>query len=123
MNWSVGCTSELDLFLIKEQEMTSFTAMFCFGLSLFLMFHVMEAYDPTKGFISLPFNTSVYRIQKPYNKQENQRYSFKNGVHKLWVFANDKPHTTSSHTKPRTEIAIRVSVIFTNTSILRKYIY
>lgn len=86
--------------------MTSFTAMFCFGLSLFLMFHVMEAYDPTKGFISLPFNTSVYRIQKAYDKQENQRYSFKNGVHKLWVFANDKPHTTISHTKPRTEIAI-----------------
>ena len=31
------------------------------------------------------------------------------GVHKLWVFSTDKPHTLTSQTKPRTEIAILVS--------------
>ncbi|KAL1831376.1 hypothetical protein DCAR_0101348 [Daucus carota subsp. sativus] len=87
--------------------MASFLALLCFGLSQFLMFQFMAASDPTKGFVSLPFNTSVYRIQRPYDKKENQRYSFKNGVHKFWVFANDKPHTTTSHTKPRTELAVQ----------------
>uniref|UniRef100_A0A7N0T9L8 Alginate lyase 2 domain-containing protein n=1 Tax=Kalanchoe fedtschenkoi TaxID=63787 RepID=A0A7N0T9L8_KALFE len=29
------------------------------------------------------------------------------GVHKLWVFATDKPHSPASHTHPRTEIRIK----------------
>ncbi|CAA3010325.1 Hypothetical predicted protein [Olea europaea subsp. europaea] len=77
---------------------------------LLLLVHQASSWgplDPTKSFISLPFNRSYYHIQKPYDVPENQRYSFKNGVHRLWVFATDKPHTITSQTKPRTEIAIQ----------------
>ncbi|KAK6150567.1 hypothetical protein DH2020_015499 [Rehmannia glutinosa] len=42
--------------------------------------------DPTKGFISQYLNESNLVVQRPYDiVSENQRYSFKNGVHKLWV--------------------------------------
>ncbi|KAI4374180.1 hypothetical protein MLD38_012204 [Melastoma candidum] len=62
--------------------------------------------DPTKGFEILPFNKSYYHIQKPYDVPLDQRYSFVHGIHKCWVYATDKPHTPTSKTKPRTEIAI-----------------
>ncbi|XP_030535012.1 citrate-binding protein-like [Rhodamnia argentea] len=62
--------------------------------------------DPTQGFVSLPLNRSNYNIQKPYDVPEDQRYSFSDGVHKCWVYSTDKPHTRTSLTKPRTEIAI-----------------
>ncbi|KAK1371585.1 citrate-binding protein-like [Heracleum sosnowskyi] len=83
-------------------------ALICIALSqLLLLLANANDVNPTKGFISLPFNTSFYHIQKPYNKRVNQRYSFVKGVHKFWVFANDKPHTTTSKTHPRTEMAIQ----------------
>ncbi|KDO53385.1 hypothetical protein CISIN_1g048505mg [Citrus sinensis] len=62
--------------------------------------------DPTHGFTELPLNTSNYQIQKPYNLPLCNRYSFVNGVHKLWVYSTDKPLSKSSPTKPRTEISI-----------------
>ncbi|KAA8530990.1 hypothetical protein F0562_005720 [Nyssa sinensis] len=62
--------------------------------------------DPTEGFISLPLNQSNLVIQRPYDVPEDQRYSFVDGVHKLWVFRTDKPHTPTSKTGPRTEIRI-----------------
>ncbi|KAK6125739.1 hypothetical protein DH2020_040513 [Rehmannia glutinosa] len=63
--------------------------------------------DPTKGFISQYLNESNLVVQRPYDiVSENQRYSFKNGVHKLWVLNTDKPHTPVSKTNPRTEIRI-----------------
>ncbi|GMP79849.1 hypothetical protein CsSME_00035201 [Camellia sinensis var. sinensis] len=37
-----------------------------------------------------------------------KRYSYDNGVRKLWVYADDKPHDPTSSTQPRTEIRIRV---------------
>ncbi|KAL3721557.1 hypothetical protein ACJRO7_033971 [Eucalyptus globulus] len=64
--------------------------------------------DPTQGFVSLPFNRSYYHIQKPYDVPEDQRYSFSNGIHKCWVYSTDKPHSLSSRTEPRTEIAIQL---------------
>ncbi|PIN26894.1 hypothetical protein CDL12_00343 [Handroanthus impetiginosus] len=63
--------------------------------------------DPTEGFVLQHLNSSNLVIQRPYDVPENQRYSFKNGVHKLWVFKTDKPHTPTSKTNPRTEIRIR----------------
>ncbi|KAL0378397.1 UNVERIFIED_CONTAM: Citrate-binding protein [Sesamum radiatum] len=63
--------------------------------------------DPTKGFISQHLNQSNLVIQRPYDVPEDERYSFKNGVHKLWVFKTDKPHTPTSKTNPRTEIRVR----------------
>ncbi|KAI3665116.1 hypothetical protein L6452_43734 [Arctium lappa] len=66
-----------------------------------------EAIDTTLGFVSQPLNQSNFDIQKPYNVPLHQRYSFSNGVHKLWVFKTDKPHSKSSKTSPRSEIRIR----------------
>ncbi|XP_010027728.1 citrate-binding protein [Eucalyptus grandis] len=81
------------------------------GLSLaYLMPHQVDAQtqtDPTEGFKSLPLTQSNFAVQRPYDVPVDQRYSFKDGVHKLWVFDTDKPHSTTSETKPRTEIRIR----------------
>ncbi|CAI0436507.1 unnamed protein product [Linum tenue] len=62
--------------------------------------------DTTLGFTDLPFNTSYYHLHKPYDLPETQRYSFAGGVHRLWVYATDKPYRRGSPTKPRTELMI-----------------
>lgn len=85
---------------------------FCLMIS-FLQLILLQALAwgpdvPTQGFVSLPFNRSFYHIQKPYDVPEDQRYSFVDGIHKCWVYSTDKPHTTTSQTMPRTEIAIQV---------------
>ncbi|GLJ30114.1 hypothetical protein SUGI_0595580 [Cryptomeria japonica] len=59
---------------------------------------------PTDGFTAQDF---TFDIQKPYDKSVDQRYTFINDVHTMWVFSNDKPHTPSSNTKPRTEMRFR----------------
>ncbi|XP_027075762.1 citrate-binding protein-like [Coffea arabica] len=91
--------------------MTSFSSTFLqFAILQFLLYKLLSCEgpkDPSKGFISLPFNTSFYHIQKPYDVPVDQRYKFVDGVHYLWVFSTDKPHTPTSHTKPRTEIGIQ----------------
>ncbi|KAK1423616.1 hypothetical protein QVD17_18921 [Tagetes erecta] len=66
-----------------------------------------EPIDTTLGFVSLPLNQSTFHIQKPYDVPLEQRYSFSKGVHKLWVIKTDKPHSKTSHTRARTEIAIQ----------------
>ncbi|KAJ9170259.1 hypothetical protein P3X46_018381 [Hevea brasiliensis] len=83
-----------------------------FFLAIILQIAIQQSlawghFDPTKGFISLPFNRSYYHIQKPYDLPEDQRYSFINGVHKCWVYSADKPHSLTSRTPARTEIAIQ----------------
>ncbi|CAN6687005.1 unnamed protein product [Malus baccata var. baccata] len=50
--------------------------------------------DPTDGF-------------KPYDVPLEERYSFVNGVRRLWVYADDKPHDPNSQTQPRTEVRMR----------------
>lgn len=67
------------------------------------------AIDPTEGFVSLNLKPSDFSVQKPYDVPTDERYSFQNGIHKLWVYSTDKPHTPTSKTKPRTEIRILVS--------------
>lgn len=62
--------------------------------------------DPTEGFISLPLNQSSYHIEKPYDVPLDQRYQFTDGVHRLWVYSTDKPHTRTSQTKARTELTM-----------------
>ena len=64
--------------------------------------------DPTNGFVAVPLTESNFEIQKPYDVPVEQRYSFVNGVRRLWVYADDKPHDPNSRTQPRTEIRIRV---------------
>ncbi|CAN0839797.1 Citrate-binding protein [Linum grandiflorum] len=62
--------------------------------------------DPTIGFTNLPFNSSHYKIHKPYDVPETQRHSFVDGVHRLWVYSTDHPFSKGSPTNPRTEIMI-----------------
>ncbi|CAI0376740.1 unnamed protein product [Linum tenue] len=78
----------------------------CLFHLLAILLPCQSAHDPTKSFVSLPFNPSYYHIQSPYNLPEKKRYNFVNGVHKCWVYSTDKPHSRTSRTKPRTEIAI-----------------
>lgn len=70
-----------------------------------------EPIDTTLGFVSQPLGRSNFRIQKPYDLPVDQRYSFIKGVHKLWVFKTDKPHSRKSKTNPRTEIRIQVKIL------------
>lgn len=77
-------------------------------LALFEQVYSSKDVDLTKGFASVPLNSSNFEIQRPYDVEQNQRYSFKNGVHRLWVFSTDKPHLLDSKTKPRTELRIQV---------------
>ncbi|KAJ4751480.1 Citrate-binding protein [Rhynchospora pubera] len=47
---------------------------------------------------------SNFKLQQPYNLDPSERYSFENGIRKLWVYSNDEPFKQDSDTKPRTEI-------------------
>ncbi|GLJ48406.1 hypothetical protein SUGI_1021760 [Cryptomeria japonica] len=62
--------------------------------------------SPTQGFTEVVLNATNFMIQKPYDKEEYERYSFIDGVHSMWVYKDDKPHTPESKTRPRTEIRI-----------------
>lgn len=66
--------------------------------------------DTTLGFVAQPLTHTNFDIQKPYNVPLEQRYSFSNEIHKLWVMKTDKPHSKNSKTNPRTEIRIRVNI-------------
>lgn len=106
-------------------------AFFCFFL-LFLLKNLPQFglawslepdVPPTQGFVSLPLNQSYYHIQKPYDLPEDQRYCFIHGVHKCWVYSTDKPHTTTSQTLPRTEIAIQVSLVYMHKIVNKKVLF
>lgn len=62
------------------------------------------AASPTDGFTQVAF---TYAIQKPYNLDVSERYSFTNGVHDFWVYTTDLPHTPDSQTLPRTELRVQ----------------
>lgn len=85
----------------------NFQVFVSFCLVLLFVQHIVVV-DPTAGFTSLPLDESNFDIQRPYNVPVDQRYSYVNGVHKMWVYKTDKPHSPDSHTNPRTEIRIQV---------------
>ncbi|GLT70426.1 hypothetical protein SLA2020_425070 [Shorea laevis] len=92
--------------------MASFILLLLFYLSLIAQFPPYQTVasgpiDPTEGFRSLPLNQSNFVIQKPYDIPLDQRYKFSNGVRKLWVYSTDKPYSSHSKSKPRTEIRIQ----------------
>ncbi|KAF7812800.1 citrate-binding protein-like [Senna tora] len=68
---------------------------------------IVSGGDPTQGFTPVPLTAANFALQKPYDIPLDERYSYKDGVHKLWVYADDKPHDPSSNTQPRTEIRIK----------------
>ncbi|KAL4569248.1 hypothetical protein LXL04_024884 [Taraxacum kok-saghyz] len=108
-----SCTrSDIIIANQRSQEMMNSYSHFLLYISLVFLFiykamGACEPIDTTLGFVSQPLNRSNLDIQKPYNLPVDQRYSFSKGVHKLWVFKTDKPHSKKSKTGPRTEIRIR----------------
>lgn len=72
----------------------------------------LVASDPTDGFTRLQLSSSNFQVQRPYDVPQDQRYTFSNGVHRFIVYNTDKPHTSTSQTKPRTEIRITVWLNF-----------
>ena len=83
-------------------------------LSLVCDISHLYASDPTEGFTNIPLTEANFKIQRPYNLPVEARYSFENGVRRMWVYANDKSHSPNSQTQPRTEVRIMVLVsIFT----------
>ena len=64
--------------------------------------------DPTEGFTQLNLTSENFHIQKPFDKDVPERYSFIDGVHSMWVYSDDKPLNNHSNTKPRTEIQFTV---------------
>ncbi|KAI4375164.1 hypothetical protein MLD38_013068 [Melastoma candidum] len=62
--------------------------------------------DPTLGFTEVPLTEANFELQKPYDVPLEQRYIYVNGVHRFWVYADDKPHSITSLTQPRTEARI-----------------
>ncbi|GMY11193.1 citrate-binding protein-like [Fagus crenata] len=79
-----------------------------FQLMIIYLTCASEPFNLTDGFLSLPLNQSNLVIQRPYDVPEDQRYSFIDGVHKLWVYSTDKPHSPTSKSHPRTEIRIHL---------------
>ncbi|XP_020695023.2 citrate-binding protein-like [Dendrobium catenatum] len=97
-----------------------FYFLVCFGIVVFTVSHLFPNIrisfvinkhfcnaDPTDGFTSLPLSEANFVVQKPYNMPLNDRYSYINGVHKMWVYSTDKPYKAGSPTDPRTEIRIK----------------
>lgn len=84
--------------------------LFAFLLSVSLVkdAHCCFNGDPTDGFVPVPLNDSNYHMLWPYDLPLSDRYSYVDGVRKLWVYSTDKPHSRNSKTKPRTEIGIRL---------------
>ncbi|XP_057761135.1 citrate-binding protein-like [Arachis stenosperma] len=79
-----------------------FLLLFCVDNSL----GVIAYGDPTLGFSPVLLTQANLKLQKPYGIPLDQRYSYEHGIHRLWVYANDKPHEPTSRTQPRTEIRI-----------------
>ncbi|XP_022740650.1 citrate-binding protein-like [Durio zibethinus] len=84
------------------------TALLSFA-SVLVLVHLASssAVDPTIGFVELPLNASNFHNDKPYDLPVSDRYSFVDGVHKLWVYSTDEPLFKNSTTKPRSEIRIK----------------
>jgi hypothetical protein len=85
-------------------EMLSCLVFLALALSVSTHCASAAACDPTTGFVTVPLNETHLPVQSPYDLPLNQRYEFVNSMRRLWVYCSDKPHSTTSHTKPRTEI-------------------
>ncbi|CAL5414739.1 unnamed protein product [Camellia sinensis] len=71
--------------------------------------------DPTNGFTNVALTEYNFELQKPYDIPLEQRYSYYNGVRKLWVYVDDKPHD------PTRPSLIHGATNYTTTIILRIY--
>ncbi|KAF8750609.1 hypothetical protein HU200_012328 [Digitaria exilis] len=62
--------------------------------------------NPTAGFEKVELVDGNFRVQSPYNVPESQRFRYRNGVRTFWVYKDDMPFNTATHTNPRTEVKI-----------------
>ncbi|KAH7525112.1 hypothetical protein FEM48_Zijuj06G0190600 [Ziziphus jujuba var. spinosa] len=69
----------------------------------FIDFHICNA-DPTDGFTQIPLSQKNFKLQKPYDKPLQQRYSYEDAIRSFWVYDKDKPFKPDSTTRPRTEV-------------------
>ena len=69
------------------------------GLGLALTWARAQA--PTDGFGI--YNDSFY-VQKPWDKPLEERYEFKDGVHTMWTYSDDKPLAQGNGSDGRTEM-------------------
>jgi len=56
---------------------------------------------PTNGWTQASW---TYRIHKPWNLSVSDRFSYSNGVWRMWVFSSDASHQEGNTTAPRTEM-------------------
>ncbi|KAK3428119.1 hypothetical protein EUGRSUZ_F04233 [Eucalyptus grandis] len=63
--------------------------------------------DPTDGFTEVKLTNANFELQKPYDMPLEGRYSFVDGLRKMWFYADDKPHVPSSHTQPCIKVQIK----------------
>jgi hypothetical protein len=64
--------------------------------------------DPTVGFIAVNLTEDRFKLHHPYDLPPEQRYEFRDGVRRMWVYCTDKPLSPGSPTKPRSEILLNV---------------
>lgn len=71
----------------------------------------------TDGFTAVELSEAQFKVQKPYDVPLSDRYELTaGGVRRMWVYATDKPITTSHPGGPRTEIKIEVRMKPTHSS-------
>ena len=74
-----------------------------------LAIRAAAAVDTTAvGFTEVALTEAQFPVQRPYDVPLHERFAFRGGVRRMWVYCTDKPHTPTSRTKPRTEIGIKV---------------
>jgi hypothetical protein len=56
--------------------------------------------DPTAGHTEY---RGYFKVQRPSDLKAGDRFEYKDGIYTFWVSSNDKSHTTTSGTEPRTE--------------------
>ncbi|XP_066311398.1 citrate-binding protein-like [Miscanthus floridulus] len=60
------------------------------------------------GFIAVNLTEDRFKLHQPYDLPPEQRYEFRDGVGRMWVYCTDKPLSPGSPTKPRSEILLNV---------------
>ena len=72
-------------------------------------------YDNKCGKAAFEFDGIFGRVQCNYNEMASKRYSYSYGVHKLWAYTDDLPHSKNAGGKnPRTEITLKDKHSYTN---------
>ncbi|CAL4896756.1 unnamed protein product [Urochloa decumbens] len=62
---------------------------------------------PTAGFEKVQLGDGDFQVQSPYNVPDSQRFRYRNGVRTFWVYKDDKPFNTATHTNPRSEVKVK----------------